>query len=115
LEDSQLLAFCLFFAVLGVMALFFLSLSLKPVEKSLNGLSGEDVGKIVLVKGMVSSVFQGSSFNSFDLCYSNCVKIMDFKKAFSVRQGWRVAVEGSVKEYNGELEIIAGSVEVLSS
>jgi hypothetical protein len=78
-------------------------------------LSGEDVGKLVLVKGSVSDLFEGNSFNSFRLCAGVCVKIIDFKKMPGVKQGRWVAVEGTVKEYNGDLEVDADSIEVLSN
>ena len=114
MEDSQILVFSLFFFFLGLASLFFLSNSSKPLEKNPGDISEEDAGKHMLVKGSVSKFFYGPSFNSFKLCSANCISVVDFEKRFKVKNGDFVSAEGTVKEFEGDLELIALSVEVLN-
>ncbi|MFH1056866.1 MAG: OB-fold nucleic acid binding domain-containing protein [Candidatus Micrarchaeota archaeon] len=115
MDDKTLLVTSLFFALTGIIVLFLLSKNLQPIEVSLDSLSGEDVGKFVLVKGTVRSFYSGEKLNSFDLCYGSCVKIVDFERKQRVSNGFFVSIEGRVSEFEGSLEVVADSVEVLNS
>ena len=115
MKDETLFLLSLFFSALGILALFFLSKNSEAMAVKPDEISGELVGKIVRVAGTVEGVNAARSFHSFDLCLFKCVKVVDFyRKAPPPERGAFVSVEGLVKEYRGELEVIADSIEVLN-
>ena len=112
LDDSQLLALSLALSAIGLVLLFLLSNSLQPSPVAPWQISGAEVGKTVLVKGTINGFYKTSSFASFSLCSSGCIKVTDFASNSRLQNGRRASVEGTVREYKGELGITASVIEV---
>ena len=112
MNDETLFLLSLFFSALGILALFYLAKAFEPVALSPGEVSGEFVGKTVLVKGTVESAASGRTFKTFSLCRTKCVKVIDFGNREPPERGSFVSVEGTVKEYRGEIEVVAEIIEV---
>lgn len=122
---TRLAAILFILALLGLSALLAYARFLEPIQKDLNELSGDDVGKLVLVSGRVASVsVKNAAF--IKLCKHSCVdvfipqKIVEEMHASTVDlnaiDGKRIAVEGLVRENARgiEIDIIeANAVDVL--
>lgn len=113
MDDNKLFVASLFFALTGIAILFFVSKDLSPTEISITKLSENDFGKLVLVKGTVKSVYSGGKFVSFSVCTSTCIKCVVFESKSRVSKGDFVSVEGAVANFEGEMEIVVDSIEVL--
>lgn len=115
LSEEKLLALSLFLSLAGILLLYTLSSGMKPLEKELGLLSGEDSGKLVLVKGSVRSYRTTGTLASFSLCGSSCVNVVDFSRnrMQSLHAGDFIAVAGKVGEFNGKLQVTAESIELI--
>lgn len=107
---------CVAVALLGVCVLAFSAKSFKAVGKEIGELGAEDVGRLVLVKGVVTNVRQNKGTLFLTVCSKACVSAVAFSplaeemasKAVDTAKlaGRFVSVEGKVQEYKGGLEII---------
>ena len=125
LEEGKLLFFALAVSLLGTAALLVLSKTFSPEEISLNELSFDDVGKLVSVQGAVSKISFRNGNVFITLCSRDCLNAVVFSNLAKnmkgidlerIRTGQFIRFAGALREYNGELEIVAAgtdSVEIL--
>ncbi|MEM4254730.1 MAG: hypothetical protein QXR53_00175 [Candidatus Norongarragalinales archaeon] len=114
-KEERIFFLSLFLSFAGIAVLFALSQSASAREAEVSQLSSEDFGRTVLLKGKAVSVSSNGETVFFRLCASACVKVVVFRSRSAVSEGAFVSVEGRVSEFEGRIEIIADSVEVLKS
>lgn len=108
-SNSQMAFLCIFFAVLGVAAFGVLASAQKPLRVEIDELSGEQVGRLVELRGTARIASNHSSLLSLLVCGGGCVssfvsrelaerlseKGVDWQ---SFKQGRYVAVKGVLRE-----------------
>jgi len=108
----------LFTAFIGIMFLYVLSLSIQPVEISIDEVQKFE-GREVRINGMVSDVFITNSNNQIILLKSMNEKSKTELAVFSEKPvdvdiNDVVSVEGKVTRYKGKLEIVTdGRIEII--
>jgi DNA/RNA endonuclease YhcR with UshA esterase domain len=129
MEDAKLAAACLFLALAGTLVLAASARASAPQKTEISVLGAGDVGKLVEVKGVISSVSQRESGSFFSVCSDKCVSVAVFKSLAQemakrsldpalLRPGQAVSIQGVVREYSGALEIVPfdpTSIEVLGT
>jgi hypothetical protein len=112
-QESKLVAFCVIAALVGIAVLLAYARTNAPVEKSLDELSSEDAGHLVLVKARVESASLSQNGNAVvRICARACATVFIPKQlvekmnastlAFnSLRRGAVISVEGVVEERAG--------------
>ncbi|HII38786.1 TPA: hypothetical protein HA318_02180 [Candidatus Micrarchaeota archaeon] len=116
-EHLAIAAFCLLAALLatGVMALTVKSM--QAVEKKAADITLQDAGSKVRVYGTIVSAYSSNGNFFLKLCDGKCIKIVVFSALAkqmrehsidpaSIKQQSFVYVEGTVQEYQGELEVL---------
>lgn len=97
-------------AIVGLGMLHFTSEQVKPKEPALSQIDSSWAGEPVLVEGEVSSKYFSGGTLFVDLGDQNLTAVQfDTKDRFT--EGDEVAVEGTVRIYQGEVEIVADSIE----
>jgi len=111
-DEKTLLNFILILSIAGI-ALLYLSIELnKPVAIDIDEITPEYIGKLVEVVGTVSWVKESNGNVFFGLKNDGYIKVVVFRNrasaldAYSIREGDRLKVIGTVSEYRGEIEII---------
>ncbi len=101
-------------AVIGIIALYFISLVLTEETIEIKKLK---IGQIERISGMVTSVYVSRDDHVFMKVADNTgeVTVVAFKnsnidQAYDLEIGEEVAVLGRVDEYKGDLEIIAKEI-----
>jgi len=110
MEDKILLNIALFTAIIGIIALILLSYYDKIPEKNFNEITSGDVSSYVKVNGIVQQVYMHNNSMSIKLA-QQCtmyVSIFDTNQNISVNDS--VTIQGTVQEYNGQMEILADSI-----
>lgn len=99
-----------------------------PVERGVDELNAEDIGRLVAAKGWLASVKESRSHVFLTLCEHACVKAVVFSRVAGrmreksldpalLKPGQFVLFRGVVTEYEGELELVAkdaAAIDVLS-
>lgn len=97
-------------AVVGLGMLHITSETVKPKEPALSEIDSSWAGEPVLVEGEVSSKYFSGGNLFLDLGRRNLTAVQ-FDTEDRFEEGDEVAVEGTVRIYQGEVEIIADSIE----
>ncbi|MBI2971161.1 MAG: exodeoxyribonuclease VII large subunit [Candidatus Aenigmarchaeota archaeon] len=116
LSDSQVMKVSLVVSVVGLVALFLVTLDLEPNKVSLNEITDSMVGQRIQASGMIKalSVKEGTVF--FTLVNGSELNIVVFEKDArrgkfnETTNGENVTVDGTLNFYRGELELIATKV-----
>lgn len=115
MDDRSLLKLCLFCSVLGLVILFF---GIQQIEAKIIGIENinqEEVGRLVSVQGTVESRYYNGQHLFFTIKDgTGKIKVVIFENMFSrlglepseIEKGMNLRIEGEVKKYEGELEII---------
>ncbi|NYZ78235.1 hypothetical protein H0N96_02425 [Candidatus Micrarchaeota archaeon] len=116
-EERKLVALCIIAALVGITVLIAYARTSTPVQKSIDELSSENAGQLVLVKGRVSSVSFSQNGNAvLRICTNACITAFISKQLVekmnataldlnSLRKNTIVAVEGIVEENNNGVSL----------
>jgi len=110
----EIVKICLVIAVIGIIALFFLT---QYKNETLSKVEDLKVGQIEKIEGMVNSAYVSKDSHVFLKVADNTgeIDVVAFKSAnidlaYELEDGDHVSVLGKVEEYKGSLEIIAKEI-----
>lgn len=114
--DSKAITVALLCAIIGLAALYAVSLAQAPRPMQI---SDVNVGMNAELHGTVQKSEQRNGNLFLTLCEaSSCIKVVAFKNtaenqqnlyAYGIRQGDAITARGRVEEYEGELELVVSS------
>jgi len=108
-----MLKLSLMLSLIGLLGLSFLAYVSSPPHIDISDV-GESLGRTVVVRGKIASVSYHPDVTFLELCNSNCVKVVFFDlPSYKLEKGNLIEIEGQVKLYEGEPEIIAEVIELL--
>ena len=118
IPDSQIAKISLMITIIGIIAIFVLTLFIQPLKISISEVSSSHVGREVITNATISSysVNNGHVFMTLTDGESE-IKAVVFEKdagnAYDLTDGDRILIKGEINNYKGGLEIIITGVEKL--
>lgn len=120
MRDETLLKLSLVTSIIGLILLFYLAQTQAQVI-AISSISQDDIGRTVLLKGNITSVFtsdKGTVFLKISdktgelnaVIFKNLVSKLS---AYGLQKGQQVQVEGKMNEYEGEFEIIPDKITII--
>lgn len=104
-----------FISLAGIALLIVFSMVFSPKETTVKSISEESIEKGVIVKGIVQKVFFTKNTLLFEIADPEKIRAVKFsptkKELETIKENNFVELEGTVKKYNGELEIVAKNVK----
>lgn len=114
ISDQKLGKMSLLIAVVGIIMIYASTILIGSAEMKIGNITGQDVGKNILVNGTVVSynVNNGNIFIKLSDNTGNITVVMFERTARNqeLNNGDIILVEGQVNVYKSELEIIANSI-----
>lgn len=115
MKEKLLLKISLISALIGILALFFLSENIKVDEVSIDRLDGLNVGTDVKIKGFVKKITDLDKIAILEVSQLKSVTVILFKSGnLTFKEGDYVEVTGEIEEYEGKMEIIGNEIKRLS-
>jgi DNA/RNA endonuclease YhcR with UshA esterase domain len=117
IEKSKQITLLIFIlAVIGLSAIYFAVINIKPVELKIASIEDSMVDRLVKINGTIDYI-RKSKTNNFYWTVNDgnniTVPILDNKfKKLSVKKGDSVGIIGLVTKYNGELEVMPKEIYV---
>jgi RecJ-like exonuclease len=114
MDDKRLIQFSLVIALLGLAALFVLAQEIDIGIVTVDTITDEFIGQRVAIQGNIVSVRSLDSMVLFDVQGLNSVGsiLVVVFDPLELSVGDAVLVSGTIKDYNGQLEVVAEKVEV---
>ncbi len=115
-EEKVIIKVALIGAIIGLTALFILSENIELETESISTIKNEPIGTMVKVHGIIKDLRDTPSVAIIILEENNeKVKVVVFKEdRLELREKMKIEVEGRVKEYEGETEIEAEKITIIS-
>ena len=124
MNETQLLRIALLVGISGIICLFLLSKTIEAQKINIDEITGETIGKKVVIEGTVQEVKHKKDITILIVKQeqsTNTISVVVFSKGDGkndredsedniVREGQNVIVSGTVKDYYGVLEIIAENI-----
>jgi len=126
LDNKRLLITIVSLALIGVLALFVYSTTIKPVRVGLDQINDEYIGKVVTTNGTISSVrILADGSLSMEICHIDTMKDVNVYVPSNVFESWSgnltpgtiIEVTGEVTSYQERMEITissAGDMSIIS-
>jgi DNA/RNA endonuclease YhcR with UshA esterase domain len=117
IEKSKQITLLIFIlAVIGLIAIYFAVINIKPIELKIASIEDSMVDRLVKINGTIGNI-RKSKTNNFYWTVNDgsniTVPILDNKfKKLSVKKGDSVGIIGLVTKYNGELEVMPKEIYV---
>lgn len=115
ISDKTLMKLSLAMSVIGIIALFFITQMIEPLETHIDDISDAMAGRNIVVHGTVDSLAENNGNVFIELRNNSKISVVLFEKdAGNVKNlgvGMNVTVIGKLSVYKGSLEIVVGSVE----
>ena len=125
--EKELVIICLAISILGISAMLLVAKGAKAEEKSIDGISENDFGKLMLLKGRVAKITISNYSMSMRICETRCIGVFVGEKLLNrmrngamnpeeISSGNFVSVEGTLRENNGEYTLYPSepdSIEML--
>ncbi|MBT3583210.1 exodeoxyribonuclease VII large subunit [Candidatus Woesearchaeota archaeon] len=112
--SKKLLGFALVFSLIGLLSLIVLAEFTELEQVNVAELENK-VEQRIIIEGAITSSFQKADVNFFDLKdKTGEIKVVAFGNMLKLKKGSEVRVQGLVKIYQGELEIIADKIILTS-
>jgi len=117
IEKSKQMTILIFIlAVIGLTAIYFAVINIKPVELRIASIEDSMVDRLVKINGTIGNIRKSKTNNFYwtvDDGSNITVPILDNKfKKLSVKKGDSVGIIGLVTMYNGELEVMPKEIYV---
>jgi len=114
MKEATLLRIALSFSLIGLVALFILTQTMRPEEAHAGNLSSVEESRIVRIKGVVSGFRDYGKTARIEIARSETTEVFLFKsRNLSLQKGDFVEITGEVSDYNGRKELIASQVDIL--
>ena len=114
ISDHTLRKISLLMCIFGVVLLFFVSQVIEPKNISISDIDETMIGNNVIVEGVVNSISNKNNIAFLTVSDSkNKIKVVMFNTNIDASIGDTICVKGKIDKYEGELEIIANSIEIL--
>ena len=119
MNDIKLLRIALVIGIAGIVALFFLSKAIQADSISIGKITEQEIGRKIMVEGIIESVAEKKSTVLFDIQEQDTPEsisvILFGKSSQPFKKGSEVRVIGTVKDYNGKLEIVAEKINTIEN
>lgn len=113
MEEKTLLKIAFIFSIVGVVALFLVSENIAPQEIKISEISCADSGKDVKIHGRIAGVDEKEDIVVISVAQEKIIKVVAFKDGkLNLQKGQVIEVEGEVRNYKGNLEIVADKMKV---
>lgn len=114
MKETTLLKIALICSLIGLIALYFISIKIEVKEYKPNILN-KNIGEDVKLIGVVTKVNDRGNVVFIDVDYKNPITVVLFtdEDNLKLKSGDSVEVIGEVQEYNGNNEIIAQKIRVV--
>ena len=110
MKETTLLKTALIAGIIGLVALYLISLNLNPQDYTPLSKNGDDV----ILKGTITKISENENAIMVEILQQEPVKVVVFsKEGIGLQKDSSVEISGSVQEYNGKNEIIARKIKVL--
>jgi len=110
LKEKTLFKLAMICLVIGLPALYFLSLSIEIKEADISKISLGDVDKQVKLVGKVASVRNFEKASIIEITQPSKIKVIMFVENVTLEDEQEIEVFGKIGEYEGKPEIIADVV-----
>ncbi len=114
MDDRELRTISFITFLIGLFGIFLVSQFSKPIKLDMNNLSKEYIGRNVIVTGKVLGSFRRNGNLFFKLGNNGkTLNAVAFSSSIDVRKNDEVEVEGRLKIYKGDLEIVVSKVRLI--
>ncbi|HIH42493.1 TPA: hypothetical protein HA246_02500 [Candidatus Woesearchaeota archaeon] len=110
MKEKTLFKLAMICLVIGLPALYFLSLSIEIKEADISKISLGDVDKQVKLVGKVASVRNFEKASIIEITQPSKIKVIMFVENVTLEDEQEIEVFGKIGEYEGKPEIIADVV-----
>ena len=110
MDENQLLKLSFIVAILGIIALYFLSnveINYTTIEK----INNEKIGNFIKITGRVVDVIETDKITIIKIAQENFIEVVAFDD-MEISKGMNVEVSGRVDEYNDKSQIVAEKIIV---
>ncbi|MBD3309959.1 hypothetical protein GF351_01935 [Candidatus Woesearchaeota archaeon] len=117
MREDTLLRIALTISLVGIVCLYFVSGSIKVPRQAVKAIDSSDKGSITRIRGIVTSVYETDKVLILELYEQDPKRIsaVVFKDGSNyIREGQEIEVAGEVREYKGEMELIADEIRQVS-
>jgi exonuclease VII large subunit len=118
-NEKKMLKICLVGSITGLIALYFITISITPVDVNIGEVTGDLVGKVVNMKGTVTNFYEHKDGHYFFdirdetgelkvVLWDNLVEQLRLGgvNVDGIRDGTVLELTGTLEIYKGELELI---------
>ena len=112
MQESTLIKIALVCIVVGLVILFFISSKIEISEATISKITKES--ETVMLKGMVSSIYQHENVAFIKLTQAETIDIVVFtEKNLTLEKGNFIEVIGETETYQGKKQLIAKRLRVI--
>lgn len=114
MDDRQLFRFALCIALLGIIALYVVAEGIEIDTVNIDDITDEFLGKTVTISGTIQKITVLEKMTLITVAQQESLGTMlvvVFDPVSDLSQGDFITVSGAVKEYKGQLEIVADRIE----
>ena len=104
-------------SLIGIIALYYISENSVVSNKNIGKITLDDVNKNIKVEGIVKVLFENDKVTILTIEQPQETKVVMFKsknESIGIFEGNKIEVIGKIDEYEGNLEVIADRVRVIS-
>lgn len=122
MDDKKIMKFCAILVVIGIIGLFVITTFSTPTSLAISSIDENSVGQIVSISGIVTSYYTSNGHVFMDVDdTTGSIKVVMFEDdaennpwTYDVRKDDEIIINGKIQLYEGELEIIANSVDIVA-
>lgn len=114
MDDRQLFRFALCIALLGIIALYVVAEGIEIDTVNIDDITDEFLGKTVTISGTIQKITVLEKMTLITVAQQESLGTMlvvVFDPVSDLSQGDFITVSGAVKEYKGQLEVVADRIE----
>ncbi len=112
MDEKLLVNVSIFFSVVGIIALYFISRSITVNETTIEKINEPGSLNNVVVKGTVADIKKTGSSTIIAISQDNTINAIVFNKNLSIEKGREIEVKGAVQEFKGKKSIIAEEIKL---
>ena len=113
MKDSSLFRIALITIILGSTILFFVSEKIKIDEKTVSELKNKKPNEYIKITGEITDIIKADEITVIRLAKTETIKIVILDK-ISLNKGDIIEVIGKIQDHNGEREVIAQRIRLVS-
>jgi hypothetical protein len=113
MKEKTLLKIAVIGSLVGIFLLYLISENIKIDQTSVSNIEQENIGTDILLKAQVSDVYNQEGFSIITVIQPKEVQIIAYDNV-SLKIGQEIEVIGEIDEYEGEKQIVANRIRVIS-